>query len=196
MKVITIDFDIIMAPSISFYDHFIPQVSWNNLDRMTLSRIFYGDYLYYSKLTNWLLFQIKKMPKEKIFFIHSHEQVYNLIDKETHIDLINIDHHHDLGYPGNNNTKLSCANWINFFIKENRLDSYLWINNENSTPPKLNNNYPYKTALLKNYNLNNLEGDMIIICLSPEWVPPYIRPLFNIWTNIYEFYYNTSIEFK
>lgn len=34
--------------------------------------------------------------------------------------------------------------------------------------------------------------DIIIICLSPPWVPPKYRPLFNCWMDMLNRIYNTT----
>ena len=38
--------------------------------------------------------------------------------------------------------------------------------------------------LLKEFNLNSLKPDKIIICLSTPWVPERYHTLFNLWIDI------------
>ena len=52
MNVLSIDFDIIMAPSIEFYNNL---VSYEDLFDNELMRICNADLIHYSRLTTWLL---------------------------------------------------------------------------------------------------------------------------------------------
>ena len=40
--------------------------------------------------------------------------------------------------------------------------------------------------------------DQIILCLSEPWVPPGIRPLFDVWVELFNLYYQADfkIEYK
>ena len=92
------------------------------------------------------------------------------------IELINIDHHHDLGYPvdSDNNNKMHCGNWVKKLFNEKRIKEYIWIKNDYSTPPR-NCDIEYIE-----YNINDIaltdicdDCDKIFICLSSAWIPPY-----------------------
>lgn len=54
MNVVTIDFDIIMEPSIIFYNNLVPKVKWQDLDKNALARLFCADLIHYQRLTSWL----------------------------------------------------------------------------------------------------------------------------------------------
>lgn len=40
--------------------------------------------------------------------------------------------------------------------------------------------------------------DKIILCLSEPWTPPSVRPLFDVWVEIFNLYYKADfkIEYK
>ena len=190
MNVVSIDFDIIMAPSIEFYNH----MSGNpELFDNYLTEIFPADLIHYQRLTKWLISQIKNLQENNIIFISSHDSLINYVSVEDTV--INIDHHHDLGYPDptNNAPKIHCGNWAQYLLENNLIKDYIWIKNENSNPIKeFKGNI--KEYNFKTYQLNNLYADKIIICLSPEWIPKQYRPLFFSWIDILNEYFNTIYQ--
>ena len=110
MNIVSIDFDIIMAPSIELYRN----LEHKYYDDYYLS-LFNADLMMYSKLTDWLLNTIPEVGLDKIYFIESHEQIINLLPKNESISLINIDHHHDMGYSPEElegkDFNINCGNW-------------------------------------------------------------------------------------
>lgn len=191
MTVVTIDFDIIMAPSIEFYNNLTGN---KKLFDDPLTRVFPADFIHYQRLTQWIISQMRTLNKTDIVFITSHDSLINYVSPEDTV--INIDHHHDLGYerPGDNNknhNEINCGNWAEYLLNNNLIKNYIWIKNENSNPNKkcksIIEEYNFKT-----YELANLQADKIIFCLSPEWVPPQYHNLFFIWIDILNNYYNTT----
>lgn len=183
MKVVTIDFDIIMEPSIIFYNHIVPSARWEDLYKNAIPNLFTADLIHYERLTKWVINMFHSLPAENVQFIYSHDMAYELLKDYDNIELINIDHHHDYGYDKGDNSKVTCANWVKYLAQENHLASYLWVNNESSD---VHPNATIDSQCLKKTNLSTLNPDILIICLSPEWVPPHIRPLFDLWTDFYE----------
>ena len=51
MNVLTIDFDIIMAPSINLYNNMVPKEDWDDLERNPQINLSFADYQIYQKLT-------------------------------------------------------------------------------------------------------------------------------------------------
>lgn len=183
MKVVTIDFDIIMEPSLIFYNQLVPAIPWKELYKNAISNLFSADLIHYERLTKWIVDIFNLLPAENVKFIYSHNMAYELLKDYNNIELINIDHHHDYGYDKGDNSKVTCANWVKFLDQEKHLVSYLWVNNESSDTYQ---NASIKSECLKKITLSNLKPDILIICLSPEWVPPRIQPLFDIWVFLYE----------
>ena len=131
-NIVTIDFDIIMAPSIEIYNKEIQggltyeDYAFKNIINPIV------DFNIYKKLTNYIL-ECKK-NNIKIFFISSHEEIYKYIKNLKEINLINIDHHHDFGYKNNFNylNRITCGNWVRYCFNKNIIKTYLWINDDNS----------------------------------------------------------------
>lgn len=201
MKIITIDFDIIMAPSIDLYNN-ISNSPWEErYERHPLLKLADADFITYHRLTQYLLYIVPKMKKENIHFIANHQSVLNYLTNITEpIDVINIDHHHDIVY-GDGLEKLTCGNWVSWIDKEYKLNSYLWVHDNNSRFPKEEDvKISYTKKNVSEYNDEqykyNTPPDELIICLSGEWVPPQYKRLFFIWFDICNYIHNTHYDLE
>ena len=71
---------------------------------------------------------------EQIIFIETHQQILKYIHKSEKI--VNIDHHHDIGYPDFNGKihvpPINEGNWVGYLTINNKLKEYIWIHNEDS----------------------------------------------------------------
>ena len=192
MKTIfTIDFDIIMAPSIMLYNEYIPRQSLNELkDKCGLYNWCKADMVHYARLTRLLLHLIENLPQNKIHFIHNHDRVEKFIKEPC--NLINIDHHHDLSYnkeiEQETLDKIGCANWVRWLYEHELINTYLWIKNDTSVFPEKNFEYVRYMDLKQ---INNLEDfidknkvDEIIICFSEPWIPQEYFELFYLWMDL------------
>ena len=104
-----------------------------------------------------------------------------------------------MGYRDKDHVKdpLDCGNWGIYFKELNTENLLYWINNGNSVPPSdYVNSYVTKTKDLRNFNLNHCYPDEIILCLSPQWVPPIYQSLFLLWLDILNNYYDTHFDFE
>lgn len=192
MNIVSIDFDIIMKPSIEYYNNLMCK---EEAFTEPLMQICPADLKIYTNLTKWLIKMTKNMSADDITFIESHETIINYLPKEENICLINIDHHHDIGYQPSDadvdlGKNLHCGNWGKYLLKKNLIDDYIWICNENSQKNYMHSTI--KTHYISEYDLENLKADKIIICLSSPWVPPHIRPLFYNWMDILGILKNTT----
>ena len=192
MKVITIDMDIIMAPVIESYNDKVGlEYSVTDLlNDFPYMKTMQGDLFLFEYIIQFYLKVLKTISKNKIHFISSHEEICSLILNEK-VDLINIDHHHDIGYDDedwdNIVTTPKVGNWVKYLYDNNQLLHYYWIGDNNSIfpdercPVELFNEYNNFTDI-KSTNLNRLldGADMIVFCESAEWVPMHYQPLFHI----------------
>ena len=125
--VLTIDFDIIMKPSIQLYNNLISTENYiDNIESWNFVKYAPADLIIYNKLTNYLLTLIDSTTE--IHFIENHDQILNYLEDNDKYNLINIDHHHDLGYRGNDEIAkevIGCANWALMIAQENLLENYL-----------------------------------------------------------------------
>ena len=186
-RILTIDFDTIMAPSVEIYNHLVGPT---NVDRL-INDIPYLQYVpadlqIYNNLTSLVIKLFKTLKSKEIFFIADHSLILkHLSDKESY-EVINVDHHHDLGY-NKFYEKLDCGNWARFGIKKGLIDKYTWYHNRNS-----NCDYDIKDLRINDIShfwlpdkleLDNI--DMLFLCLSPQWVPQHYFPLYLVWEELY-----------
>lgn len=191
-NIITIDFDIIMAPCIELYNNLVPEKDWQQLQSIPQIQVATADLNLYARLTEYLLKIKNQISPKNIHFIVNHEDITYFIYPQEDITIYNIDHHHDCGYGKENNfLNLGCANWVYFLKKKISNFTYHWICNNNSNFPEKNElgygliDYYY---YINSFNFNQLPiPDELVIVLSPEWVPPNFHPLYTVWNNIFDF---------
>ena len=197
-NIVTIDFDIIMGPSIDGYNDLITE----DMPMRELSKRFpyFGmaeaDLYVYEYVTRYLTDILMHIEdKDKIKFISTHELVYHICKKETEkFNLVNIDHHHDINY-NNDWSKpiidINEGNWVKRLFDMNKVNKYAWIGNSNSVMFDIDQ-CPFKEqiemTILRDYNLGELSGrtDELICCMSADYIPPLYHPLFLAWRAIAE----------
>lgn len=199
MNIATIDFDIIMKPSINFYNDLVNNADNIStiIDDFTFLTNIPAELFIYDYLTQYILKCLRHT--NNIYFIKSHEEAVRIIYKENQqnseeINLYNIDHHHDIFYDDDEviltAANYDCGNWVKYCMDSNTVSNYYWIHNDNSTYPSEKNYNKYVTEdyELSDFNLEDLseKTDVLIICFSPEWIPPTYKPLFYTWMNICE----------
>lgn len=200
MNIVTIDFDIIMSPSIEFYNDLIGVE--NPIKDFVADFSFLttmpADLYQYEYLTRFII-MAQKYVKDNIYFITDHKYVIDILKKLPHnepINLINIDHHHDLGYddkdwnlPSLKWRGYNCGNWVRYSKETKLIDNYCWVKNENSqnVNPK-GEKYIDQELLFKESKLeeNVKSTNVLILCASYEWIPPLYHPLFLNWQTICE----------
>ena len=185
-QIVTIDFDIIMGPSIGIYnnwvggedttvDNIIKQFSCLSLPDADLDK--------YRLLTHF----INSVDADKISFITRHREMERFVSEfDEPIELVNIDHHHDIDYFGKDTEEVLDGNWVKYYFDNNKISKYCWINNVNSDPPtdEVISKYPHEHFYFSQEILDELHPDKLILCLSPEWVPSIYHPLFSLWREL------------
>lgn len=197
MNIVTIDFDIIMKPSINFYNDLVDvnEPIKDYIDEFSFLTNVPADLYIYDFLTRYIVHSMLH-GCSKVFFINSHETATDIIKEfsaENPVTLYNIDHHHDLGYEMKTmDWKRPAAvaevgNWVKYCKDRRYIQDYYWIHNDNSAM------YPEEASHLisgeydlKDVNLEeeNFKPDVLIICASYEWVPPVYHALYMNWNSI------------
>ena len=153
------------------------------------------DYRFYQDLTNLLINIYLNIPKENIYFCANHEFITTLISEP--VNIINIDHHHDIGYRIEDWTaplpSLECGNWIKWLKDNQLLNAYTWVRDltsysyQNEVPKEY---WPQQELVLpfdlQNIVINYDEIDKVVICSSFNWVPPKFNELYYLWIDIYQ----------
>lgn len=185
-KILSIDFDIIMAPSINLYND-LTMKGWEFFEQFPQMDSLKIDAVHYQRLTELLMRLFKTIPKDKIHWIEDHGRIVHYIQQDsTPFHLVNIDHHHDTGYhPEEENEPLNCGDWVRFLASQ--MLSYTWVGNRTSGDTKEQyQHYISNKAILEDFDLNSLlDCTELYLCLSEPWLPPYLRPLFYTWLDLY-----------
>lgn len=201
--ILSIDFDIIMAPSIELYNnqsgvpwekrfHDAPMLQFLSIDAQT-----------YSKIIQILLNLFPFLEKDDIHFLQEHHSIIKHLDKAETYKVINLDHHHDWCYEEKQKIEripedqLNCGNWVKYLSDSNQLVSYTWVNN--ITSQSFDNTATFEIVKIQDFLLNGFqlkEIDEVYLILSPEFVPPYYQPLFFTWLDIANQFYNCHYEME
>lgn len=204
MNIVTIDFDIVMHRSLGIYNDLVDdeentvQDILNNNPESGFYPI--PDLSLYNYLTNYVAKVAKKLPKNKIIFIDSHEAVANIIDADIlnigdkEFNIFNLDFHHDIAYDeddkDNRLEEYDCGNWVKYlFDHYQNFKEYIWIKTKESTDYDGKNNFVYKTRNydITKYNLDALvkSTDVLFLCKSEPWVPLEVNFLYELWKDLF-----------
>lgn len=196
-KFLTIDFDIIMHQSIELYNDYDGTAD-EYLSQFDFIHTVPADLELYEKLTSFLMEQY--INKKEIIFMNSHDEMIKLTKNQGPFELVNIDHHHDLGYGDNVRWSLpvrevDCGNWVKKMWDLNRITKYIWIKDFQSQDPPIRANQFISEKYFINDNkiLEKTEFEKIFICFSPEWIPNNYQHLFNIWKILFKEKDNTKL---
>ena len=201
MNIVTIDFDIIMGPSIEGYNDIInDEIGMTQLcEKFPYFNNAKPDLYVYEYLTRFLVEASKKIPAENFYFISTHDLMYHICDKlNEEVEITNFDHHHDILYNGDFKDPtliVDAGNWVKALFDIGKLKEYTWIGNVNSVMydskecPFENKIYRY---ILKDFPMGDLANntDMVVCCFSENYVPEIYQPLFLVWRAIIEEQFN------
>jgi hypothetical protein len=202
MKILSIDFDIVMYPCIKLYNDEVggkenATVIWSQLDfERNISQHLHYDA---NTLSNILDVMMRSICAGAQFVpITSHEEIVTYLEqnleiaKDNTLDVVNIDFHHDILYREEEivHTKFfgmsSCANWVAYLSTNNYLKSIEWIKAPNSDFYAFFNT---ESDVVKNkltvsslYTLPTMDTDFdyVFFCLSPQWVPYQFHHLYDL----------------
>ena len=194
-RVLSIDLDYIMEPSIEKYQlscifqHNNPEVRWsnffqfsgvtsNNLD-INVSNLMYCYKVFLQAIKN----------SKSVSFGYDHDAILFSIEGYEDIDLIHIDHHDDFlagHFDGRSdleykkiieNNLVDEGNWIAWLSVRNKLKEFIWISNENSSNKDRNEFieqvFPNYQCLTKDeFDFSTFAFDHVFVCLSPAYIPP------------------------
>ena len=188
MRILSIDLDYIMGPSIEKYQDYYwndnPASRWSNLFRFKKEIKEHelpfdkGHLFYLFKLFNKCLH-----AGTEVSFAYDHDNIlYNIGDK-TDLEIINIDHHHDVLYHGDgiwperspkgnycikgnqhdyhhikNYNDIDEGNWIAYLRSQNRVKSYTWITSQNAIDDCDPKDMQYFKGLIPNMRVTTKEN--------------------------------------
>ena len=204
MNIVTIDFDIIMHKSLKFYNDLVDEDE-NTIQSMLNSSpdcgfIPISDLPLYNYLTNYINKVVQQLPKNKIIFIDSHNDVADIIDADVlnigdkEFNIFNLDFHHDIAYDEddkkNRFDECNCGNWVKYLFEHyDNFKEYIWIKTEESVNYDGRNYFVNKIRSydVKKYNLEALakSTDVLFLCKSEPWVPLEELFLYDLWKDLF-----------
>lgn len=221
-KVLSIDLDYIMGPSIEIYNDILfdedPMTRWKHLYEFTdfKESLFYIDQSSLIYCYDVFLKALKNCSN--VGFGYEHDEILFELQNHENIEILNIDHHDDVfcydfsdNFPGDNLTSElealrlhervhegNWGAWLHLKGKLNRLD---WITNVNSRNLKKNDfNYEflgrdkYETYTRNKYIFKDYNFDYIFVCLSPQYMPQAHWHYFTMFMMAYETYTGKKVD--
>ncbi len=216
-KVLSIDMDYIMGPSIQLYndcsceDDFRAGSFWEKVNRLRgIEPFLTYDEKKYVFLLKLLVKNLRRLEKRAVFFAEEHDMILELLaggDKKDEIfEIYNLDHHHDLFYNPRQKEEVdrfnfaSLASWAYYLGKNDKLAKYYWIHNENSqyidagAIRELDFPVDFDTYTEKYEELLNIGFDYVFVCHSSEYLPPKFNHLFASLLAAAEGFYDGEIK--
>lgn len=211
MKVLSIDLDYIMGPTIELYNGlFFDQnasTRWRNLFERSDFR---ENHIFIDQSNLMFCYNafLKSLKHCKdVSFGYDHDSILYKISDFSDIELINIDHHDDVfaaDYRDDyyeflekeyseiiESNKVHEGNWVAWLANKDKIKSYTWIGNKNSAN-KIRNDFNskivpnYLNIEKENYKFDNYNFDHIFVCLSPQYIPKNHWHYFSMFISAFE----------
>lgn len=201
MKILSIDFDIIMYPCIKLYNDKVggdcnPTELWQMLEQQyELQNFVNYDAKYLLKLAEVIKTAVDNGAK--LVPITEHQEIVDyLVKTETYeedkYDVVNIDFHHDIWYREEDKNSIlsfdqyNCSNWLGYLFLKEKTNSIKWACAGNSggfptytKDDEMVNIIDERVRLLEwNDKVNDV--DYVFLCLSPQWVPYKFHHLYQL----------------
>lgn len=190
MKILAIDFNIIMYNCIRLYEEKFsklenPTQFWNRLEFENEI----DKHLYVDKDTLLKIIEIIRVNKAaQLIKLNHQEEIVDWLNSEQKYDLVNIDYKHDLVYDDNDieDFKLDFhrdSNWVGYLLYVDMLNSCKWLKAPNSIRCFNNIEDDVEVINLKDYKEIENDFDMIFLCSSEEYVPYKFKIYYDmIWS--------------
>ena len=136
-SILSIDLDFAFSPVIATYDDFV-EGSRITLDEQRRVReqlnlpspTVNPDKIAYLRE---LIAAARSASTPQVHYIEHHHEIVPILDGFTSVRIINVDHHHDVLYPGWHSAEvLDEGNWVLWLARQFRVESYLWVRNPDS----------------------------------------------------------------
>ena len=180
LKILSIDFDVVMLNQLQAYNYKCSSSKKSDKDWMLLSK---KHKLGMYRPDKEIYEQIKKLclQSEILVVRQDHEAIAeDVIESGAHCELIsNIDFHHDVEYESSlvkdKGGRLTCANWMGYLMKSERADHTEWFRTSHTdwldeSKKKFKDKFTVR-ELSDIYNIDPSDYDVTYLIRSPGWVP-------------------------
>ena len=204
-NVLSIDLDFIAEPYIQLYNDMTheasiekswdvifsdPALTSNNFD-INPDNVIYALNIFSRSLVKC----------KNVAFGITHDSILFELEDKDNLNIVNIDHHHDIMYPPEHLADLKYdivyeGDWIEYLHKKSKMEKYVWIRNENSYHLHINcpTTLDWSTYLKTEYQYEMIP-DLIFVCLSPAYIPKFHWFYFKIFMNLYKAFYDGELRF-
>ena len=204
-NVLSIDLDFIAEPYIQLYNDMTheasiekswdvifsdPALTSNNFD-INPDNVIYALNIFSRSLVKC----------KNVAFGITHDSILFELEDKDNLNIVNIDHHHDIMYPHHHLPDLKYdlvyeGDWIEYLHKKSKMEKYVWIRNENSYHLHINcpTSLEWSTYLKTEYQYEMIP-DLIFVCLSPAYIPKFHWFYFKIFMNLYKAFYDDELRF-
>lgn len=190
IKVLSIDFDYFINASIGTRNDIFPdgadevpkeemQKLWEDMYREYPMTKFIDVIDEYNIVCNFLRHPKYRLT-ENVFMAESHKDIREVLEcLPNPLDVYNIDFHHDMYtfYTGGDN--YNCSTWARRLLEDRPDTKYTWIRRKDSDTRVLGGEVECEHTTRLHNLLSVLEVDYVFICMSPEWTPPHLEPLYK-----------------
>ena len=188
--ILSIDLDIIMEPCIQLYNRDVKpgevglrHSNWDTLYKtLDLKR-----HLSINKDNLDFIFScLTKLSKrlDHVYVGNDHSCIINAINQEytqhglkIPVDIVNIDHHHDIAYSLEQEDmclkygEASCSSWVFYLNLCKAVNSYIWVNNPNSELYKGTTQIDGGFVSIDKFKFIESDYDMLFFTPSLPWIP-------------------------
>jgi len=171
VKILSIDIDYMYSPLISEYDDLVKGKSISvEEQKKILSAAGFTPMVNVEKKKSVIkyLSRLNCVAIPKVI-CQNHDEILAFIGNLPAVTIVNIDHHHDVFYPGWHDINVvDEGNWVHHLSRRTNLN-YTWVRNKDSEniSDNVKIDFLYKELYLE--KLDEKEFDLIFICISPHW---------------------------
>ena len=170
MNILTIDADYVYSPSISQYDDYVDGSRIELSEQLAVIEAIGCDAIENPLTVNDVITCLKRVKlNAPVHVVQHHHEILQFLPKTIDFKMFNVDHHHDIYYPGwHDKDLLDEGNWV-FHMKG--CAEYTWVRNEDSEDiAECTLSFPVREFLFSEKLSEGLpEFDMVIFCESPHW---------------------------
>ena len=130
----------------------------------------------FNNVNKFFMKYIDQVDLDNIVFSQTHSNIYYILHplfkQNKSIDLLNIDHHHDIWYFPEQEPidSYKASNWLGYYLKKrNFVENVFWLANYESTR-NVNGCTPIDDLVHITYNIDDVsfeKFDYIFVCNSP-----------------------------
>jgi hypothetical protein len=142
--------------------------------------------VHFNNIINYFLNYIDDVELQNIIFSQAHSNIFYILDPifrdNKSVDIVNIDHHHDIWYPESPKNSFNSSNWLGFYLEKKKcIDNVYWLANHNSDRT---NHDDWVTITYDIDEVKFSKFDYIFVCNSPNFSNSLSEAAFSALINI------------